>query len=205
MSFFFFFSRSGSTCLFRGPRACCWLLHWTSPSLRTSSHSSCARSLRAPTSPKNCARARPCASLSLPPSLPLSRVSTQRKKRERKKRMIALPTDQMLLLLRSCGTLFLILSLFLSYVFPSSCRCYQCCFFWLYPFPSSWCCCCRFFLLYAFAISRCFCLLYASCYYYCCRCCFRRRRFCCITRFRDLSSAVASILFICLLVIFQRL
>ncbi len=140
-----FFSCSGSTCLFRRPRACCWLLHWTSPSLRTSSHSpcACARSPTAPTSPKNCAR---CASLSLSLSLPLaSRLNGKRAKKKR--RMTALPTDQVLLLLRSCGTLFLILSLFLSYVFSSSWRCYQCFFLGRILFPSSWCCCWFFFCM----------------------------------------------------------
>jgi hypothetical protein len=53
-------------------------------------------------------------------SLSLSRLNSTEKERKKKRRMTALPTDQVLLLLRSCGTLFLILSLFLSYVFPSS-------------------------------------------------------------------------------------
>jgi hypothetical protein len=106
-----------------------------------------------------------------------------------------------LLLLRSCGTLFLILSLFLSYVFPSSWRCYQCFFFWSYPF-SEFLMLLLVFFLYAFAISCCFCLLYASCYYCCCCCCCRRR-FCCITRFRDLSSVVASNFSLFLLLFFS--
>jgi len=181
MSFFFFFSCSGSTCLFRRPRACCWLLHWTSPSLRTSSHSpcACARSPTAPTSPKNCAR---CASLSL------SRVSTQRKKRKQKEkndctadRSSAFAATELWYVVFDtvvvsvvCFPEFLTLLSVLSFLVLSFSE-----FLML-----------LFFFLYAFAISCCFCLLYASCYHCCC--CRRRRRFCCITRFRDLSSVVAS-------------
>jgi hypothetical protein len=139
-----------------------------------------------------------CVSLSL--SLSPSRVSTQRKKSEKKEkndctadRSSAFAATELWYVV--FDTVFVSVVCFLEFLTLLSVF-----FFGSYPF-SEFLMLLLVFFLYAFAISCCFCLLYASCYYCCCCC--RRRRFCCITRFRDLSSVVASNFSLFLLLFFS--